>query len=177
MQIGERTVGNIISLEMCEQHISMSNALTSVFISTLGLSGTYLAKTDDEKRIIVWLLEKDQRAIGSGSVGFDICEMPWNTTNFNEMKCFLLNVIEGAKKRIGWKFLGYQPNEKLLFPCLDQFYKLISDADMSMLNQVAAQEWLNDTMEVPNDPVLCGYPRCKKHPVFLTVYGCHLCNN
>ena len=71
------------------------------FKHALGLSGTYLAKNDDEKRIIVWLLEKDQRAIGSGLVGFDICEMPWNVTNFNEMKCFLLNVIEGQKRELG----------------------------------------------------------------------------
>ena len=176
-KIGGRTVGNIISLKTCEQHISMSNGLTDVFISTLGLSGTYLAKTDDEKRIIIWLLEKDQSAIGGGSVCFDICDMPWNIANFKEMKCFLLNVIEGAKKRVGWEFLGYQPNEKLLFPCLNQFYKLITNTDTSMLNQVAAQEWLNDTMEIPNDPVVCGYPRCKKHPIFLTVFGCYLCNN
>ena len=170
-------MGNFISFEICGQHFSMSNGLTSVFISTLGLSGTYLAKTDDEKRIVIWLLEKDQSAIGSGSVGFDICEMPWNVTNFNEMKYFLLNVIEGAKKRIGWESLDYQPNEKLLFPCLDQFYELISNVDISMLNQAVAEEWLNDATEIPSDPIVCGYPRCQKHPMFLTVFGCYLCNN
>jgi len=42
----------------------MSNGLTSVFISTLELSGTHLAKADNEKRMIVWLLERDQGAIG-----------------------------------------------------------------------------------------------------------------
>lgn len=170
-------MGNIISLKMCGQHISMSNGLTSVFINTLGLSGTHLARTDDEKRMIIWLLEKDQSAVGLGSVGFDVCEMPWNHTNFNEMKCFLLNVIEGAKKKIGWDFLGYQPNEELLFPCLDQFYRLISIVDTSMLNPTVAQEWLDVAMEVPNDSVVCGYPHCQKHPVFLTVFGCQLCND
>lgn len=138
--LGE-SMGNIVSFDKCGQNISMSNGLTSVFISSLGLSGTHLAKTDDEKQIIIWLLEKDQSAVGIGSVGFDVCDMPWNNANFDNIKCFLLNVIEGAKKKIGWEFLDYKPSEELLFPCLDQFY--------------------------------C----CKKHSVFLTVFGCHLCND
>jgi len=108
-------VGNIISLEICGQRISMSNGLTSVFISTLGLSGTYFAKTDNEKRMIVWLLERDQSAIGCGAVGFDICDMPWDGADSYETKQFLLNVIDGVKKKIGWDFLDYQPNEELIF--------------------------------------------------------------
>ncbi len=170
-------MGNTISLEIFGQSISMSNGLTSVFISTLGLSGTNLAKNDDEKHMIIWLLEKDQSAIGSGTAGFDVCDMPWNDENFDEIKCFLLNAVEGAKKKTGWEFLDYQPNEELLFPCLDEFYKLISRVDKSMINQKAALEWLNDAAEVPDDPVMCGCPCCQKHPVFLTVFGCHLCND
>lgn len=170
-------MGNIVSLAKCGQNISMSNGLTSVFISTLGLSGTHLAKTDDEKQIIIWLLEKDQSAVGNGSVGFDVCDMPWNNENFDNIKCFLLNVIEGAKKKIGWEFLDYQPDEELLFHCLDQFYNMISNVNTGMINQTSAQECLNAAKEVPNDPVVCGYPCCKKHSVFLTVFGCHLCND
>ena len=170
-------MGNIISLDICGQHISMSNGLTSVFISTLGLSGTRLAKTDDEKRMIIWLLEKDQSAIGSGTVGFDICEMPWNPVSFYATKCFLLNVIEGAKRKIGWEFLDYRTNEELLFPCFDQFYHLISNVDTNMLNPTTTLNWLKDCMETPKDPVMCGYPCCQKHPVFLTIFGCYLCNN
>lgn len=63
-------MGNIISLNdktPKSDWISMSNGLTSVFISVLGLSGSRLAQTDDEKRLIVWLLEKDQSAVGIGT--------------------------------------------------------------------------------------------------------------
>lgn len=170
-------MGNIISLDTIGERISMSNGLTSVFIDVLGLSGTHLAKTAAEKRMIVWLLEKDQSAVGGGAVGFDVSEMPWADTDFDDMKRFMLDVIEGARRKDGWGFLDYQPNEDLLFPCLDQFYKLISDMDLSMFNQEAARKWLHDTMDVPDDPIVCGYPRCPKHPVLLTVFGCHLCNN
>lgn len=170
-------MGNIISLDTIGERISMSNGLTSVFIDVLGLSGTHLAKTAAEKRMIVWFLEKDQSAVGWGAVGFDVSEMPWADTDFDDMKRFMLDVIEGARRKDGWGFLDYQPNEDLLFPCLDQFYKLISDMDLSMFNQEAARKWLHDTMDVPDDPIVCGYPRCPKHPVLLTVFGCHLCNN
>ena len=170
-------MANIISLDSINERISMSNGLTSVFIDVLGLSGTHLAKTDAEKRMIVWLLEKDQSAVGGGAVGCDISEMPWDDTAFDDIKRFLLDVIEGARQRDRWNFLDYQPDEALLFPCLDKFYKLIAAMDTSMLNQEAIQNWLRDTMEVPNDPNICGYPCCQKHPVFLSVFGCHLCNN
>lgn len=130
-------MGNIISLDTIGERISMSNGLTSVFIDVLGLSGTHLAKTAAEKRMIVWLLEKDQSAVGGGAVGFDVSEMPWVDTDFDDMKRFVLDVIE----------------------------------------EEAARKWLHDTMDVPDDPIVCGYPRCPKHPVLLTVFGCHLCNN
>lgn len=170
-------MGNIISLDICKQHFSMSNGLTDVFISVLGLSGTRLAQNEIEKRMIVWLLEKDQSVVGCGTVGFDICEMPWEKASFGELKCFLLNVIEEAKKKRGWEFLDYQPNEGLLFPCLDQFYRLISITDVRMIDQAAVQGWLDDTMEEPNNPISCGYPQCQKHPVLLTEFGCYICNN
>lgn len=54
-------MGNVISFDdntSPSEFISMSNGLTSVFISTLGLSGSILAKTEKEKQIIIWLLKK-----------------------------------------------------------------------------------------------------------------------
>ena len=169
-------MGNIISLDAAGRHFAMSNGLTSVLIDVLGLSGTRLAKTDTEKRMIVWLLEKDQSAAGGGTVGFDICEMPWNDRGFDDMKRFWLCVIEAAKRRTGWELLDYPPNEALLFPCLDRFHELISKAEPDIIDHGAVESWLCDTREDPDDPILCGYPQCPKHHVFLTVFGCHLCN-
>jgi len=170
-------MGNIISLNALGQHLSMSNGLTTVFLSTLGLSGTYFAKSEDDKRIIIWLLEKDQSAVGCGTVGFDICEMPWDLADFDRSKQFLLAAVDGAKQKIGWERLDYRPNEELLFPCLDQFCYMISQMTPDMLDQAAIKAWLDESMETPDDPILCGYPCCPKHQVFLTVFGCHLCND
>ena len=37
--------------------MSMSNGCTDVFLTTIGLSGSRLAVTDGEKRLILWLLD------------------------------------------------------------------------------------------------------------------------
>ena len=66
--------------------MSMSNGCTDVFLTTIGLSGSRLAVTDGEKRLILWLLERDQWVWGRGIVGFNLAEMPgiskiWNHRN------------------------------------------------------------------------------------------------
>ena len=84
-------MSNIISFN--SDTISMSNGLTDVFISVLVLSGSRLAETVDEKRLIVWFAEKDQSRVGMGTVGFDIREMPWNIERFEESRLFMLNTV------------------------------------------------------------------------------------
>lgn len=170
-------MANIIWLGAAEnsQCIQMSNGLTDVFINVLVLSGSLSAHTADEKRLIVWLAEKDQSKAGMGTVGFDICDMPWNKDTFAENKHFLLNVIEAAKSKTSWKLLDYKPNEKLLFPCLDRFSELISAMDCVNINPAALKEWL--AAADSNDPALSGFPKCPKHGALLSCFGCQICNN
>ena len=96
--------------------LQMSNGLTDVFLNVLILSGSALAKTVSEKRLIVWLAEKDQSRVGAGTVDFDLWEMPWDLNTFEEDRAFLLRVALGAKERLGWEKLNYRPNEDILFP-------------------------------------------------------------
>lgn len=157
------------------QDLSMSNGLTNVFINVLVLSGSRLAKTVDEKRLIVWLAEKDQSKVGMGTVGFDIEEMPLNYDNFNKNKTFILEVIQAAKNKLGWETLEYHPNEKMLFPALEKFSKMISHLEAKYILPNALGEWL--TAADSDDPVVCGFPKCEKHGVYLSCFGCQVCNN
>lgn len=171
-------MGNIIRLNEktpVDELISMSNGLTSAFIDVLALSGSQIAITDDEKRLIVWLSEKDQSVLGIGTVDFDICEMPWNTTTFEDNKDFMLKVIHQAKNRIGWELLDYKPNENYIFPQLDKFAKFIEKISINDIQKDALSEWLANSEE--DDPIFCGFPKCKKHNTLLTFCGCHICNN
>lgn len=155
--------------------LSMSNGLTDVFINVLLLSGSQLAKDENEKRLIVWLAERDQSAVGMGTVGFSVLEMPWNITTFEKDQAFMLKAIEHARNGIGWKQLDYVPSEDLLFPALNQFYFLIAQLKRSDIKPDSLEEWLAEAAE--NDPVRCGFPRCSRHDTLLTTFGCQICNN
>ena len=153
----------------------MSNGLTDVFLNVLILSGTQLATTDDEKRLIVWLAERDQSKRGVGTVGFDLGEMPWNPRNFADSKAFMLNVIRFAEQKTGWDTLDYNPNKEMLFPLLEKFYDMISAFTVNEILPDSLEEWMGAAEE--DDPKLCGFPKCEKHDALLCCFGCQICNN
>ncbi len=166
-------MSNIISLD--SDTISISNGLTAVFIDVLILAGSRLAETDDEKRLIVWLAEKDQSKVGMGTVGFDIREMPWNIERFEESRRFMLKTVELACNKTDWDNLDYIPNEELLFPMLNKFSYMLSKLTAKDVDQNALAGWMADADL--DDPVKNGFPQCEKHSALLSCFGCHLCNN
>ena len=158
-----------------DESLQMSNGLTNVFINVLALSGSELAQTESEKSMIVYLSEKDQGIIGIGCVGFDIVEMPWDKETFKEDKKFIISIINGARNKIGWERLNYTPNEGHILRCLDTFENLINRMTADNICESSLNNWLSEADE--NDPVYCGFPKCKKHNAFLTCFGCQICNN
>ena len=169
-------MANIIGInrQSCGREcLQMSNGLTDVFVNVLVLSGSALAKTVSEKRLIVWLAEKDQSRVGAGTVDFDLWEMPWDSNTFEEDRAFLLRVVSGAKERLGWEKLDYRPDEEMLYPCLDRFSQLTSG--FYQFQPGALEEWLAESDA--SDPVMSGFPRCPKHQTLLSVFGCHISNN
>ena len=72
-------MGNSILLDgnNPKESFSMSNRGTDAFLNVLLISGSPLAKTINQKQLLVWLAEKDQ-VISRGNSGFDITDMPWN---------------------------------------------------------------------------------------------------
>lgn len=162
----DSVMGNFVKFG--DEFIKMSNGLTGVFIDVLTLAGSQLAQTDDEKHLIVWLAEKDQNIIGMGTVSFDIRELPWKAEYFDNNKQFMLKVIEAAKNRTDWNKLGYQPNEEQIFEVLDKFANLISFIKIEDINQSTVQEGSDDYVSY--------FPKCPKHGVLLTCFGCIICN-
>lgn len=100
---------NIISYDNKGIDCSCSNGCMSSLMTLIGLSGSKLARTDFEKNLIIWLVEKDQSHIGIGTAGFDITEMPWMRECFDEQKLFMESVLEGVMNKIGWETLDYEP--------------------------------------------------------------------
>lgn len=154
--------------------VKMSNGGTDVFINVLVLSGSELAEADSEKRMIVYLAERDQ-VIGQGAVGFCITDMPWSRDTFSRDKEFLIKVIHGAKSGLGWEKLEYSPNEEIIAGYLENFESLINRMTVDDIRENALKEWLLQASA--NDPVCNGFPRCPRHNTFLTCYGCQICNS
>lgn len=136
--------------------LSMSSSASTVFFTVIGLSGSRLAKSKKEKEIIIWLLEKDQKYVGRGTIGFDICDMPWEIDTFVEEKDFLLNVIRETKKKIGWETLNYNPNTEIVFTYIDIFYHMIDEFNPKYINQTNYKEWLDAAEK--SDPLNQDFP-------------------
>ncbi len=169
-------MGNIICFNKdtpVDDWICMSNTATDVFINVLSLSGSVLAETVEEKQLIVWLSEKDQKFVGIGTVGFDVVEMPWKKETFSNDKIFLLNVIKSAENKLGWEKLDYIP--EFILPNLQKFREHIEKMTEDDIDNNAINEWLNAAKS--DDPINCGFPRCKKHNTLLTFLGCQICNS
>lgn len=131
-------MSNIISFDgkvvPNDDSLKMSNGGTDVFINVLALSGAAIATTESEKRLMVYLSEKDQ-IVGRGCVGFDIVEMPWVKETFEEDKKFIIEVINEARNRIGWEKLDYNPNEEFVSYYLDMFENLINRMTVSDIRE------------------------------------------
>lgn len=176
--LGGKAVGNIISIHPDspkDKWLKMSNGLTSVVISLIGLSGSRLAKREDEKLHIIWILEKDQSACGIGTVSFELSEMPWDQRYLNRQRLFMLAVLDGIDQQLGWETLNYEPNQELIRNCTSQFREMLEKLTEHDIDETAGAEWRKAATE--DDPIHNGFPKCPKHDVYLTVFGCHICND
>ena len=159
--------------ESLKDALSLSNITTAKFINVLCLSGGRLAKTESQKRMMVFLAEKNQSLCGIGTVGFNIVNMPWDRESFDEDKAFILDVIRGAKDKLGWETLDFQPNEEIVFEALDVFEKLIHRMNKDEIRDDRLKDWLSEAKK--NDPVHCGFPKCRIHDTYLSLFGCQVC--
>ncbi|MBI5931884.1 MAG: hypothetical protein HY862_21420 [Chloroflexi bacterium] len=157
-----------------EEHLKMSNGLTSVFIAVLVLSGSTLAQTKNEKELVIWLASRDQGVYGIGTVGFYISDMPWTQMGFADEKNFLLRAIEGARAKQRWDILDYSPNEEFVTFALDRFENLISLFDEQYIDEAKFHEWQDYLKRYATSD---DFIMCEKHGVYLHPVGCVICHD
>lgn len=142
-----------------EEWLSMSNGGMAVFLSVIVLSGSRLAIEKKEKEMIQWFSERDDTVRGRGCNGFDICDMPWEKETFEKEREFLIKVIDGAKEKLGWNTLDYQPNEEFIFRYLEEFKTLVLKFNNEDIIENGYSLWLehNKILQfyLPKD-----YPNC-----------------
>ncbi len=172
-------MGNWICFDdTLEPSFKMSNGLTDVFIDYMLLAGSELAEAESEKRLTAFLSEKQQSFCGIGTVGFHIVEMPWDSASFDSDKAFMLRAIARARELTTeesvWDMLRYRPNAENIEYALDGFKGLIEHMTAADVSEDNLREWLSD--REPDDPVLNGFPKCPKHGLIMSFFGCKFCS-
>lgn len=150
------------------ESIKMSNGLTSVFIDVLSLASSALSKSDRQRELAAWFASRDQSIFGSGVVGFDISELPWQTATFNADQDFILRSIDATAEKTGWERLDYEPREDWVSSCLNKFRLMVQAFVFEDARNLESAAWLG------------GYPSsvtlCPIHQVYKYELGCVLCN-
>ena len=151
-----------------EDQLNISNGSMSVLISSLALSGSFLAKDEAEIEFMTWIVSRDQVILGMGTVGFDLQDMPWSKkeATFSKQKSFLLNVIQRVKSGVDLNLLKYEP--KFLQQNVEDFERMISSFLYSHINLENSVVWMP-----PKEKQL----KCEEHGVFLHEHGCVVCND
>ncbi len=165
-------MGNHITNECVDpsESLKMSNGLTSVVISLLVLSGSALAQSECEKRLIVWFASRDQALSGGGTMSFDLNEIPWTVEQFEAEKHFLLAVIRRAQSMQDWGRLCYEPRKDWALASLEKLAQMISHFPMTCISQEIAldqQAWWRPE----------AYVLCPKHGALQHALGCVVCND
>ena len=152
-----------------------SNGCLDVLLTVIGLSGSKIARSDCERNMIIWLMEKDQSMVGLGTVLFDIIEMPWKKQCFERQKLFMLQVLAGVKEKTGWETLDYDPNEEIIFDRINSLQDMFYSIQVNDINEELTDQWLEDAeiCKLIGD----GYPKCKKHGIYMSIWGCLACND
>jgi hypothetical protein len=153
--------------EWQEKSLAMSNSLTAILIEILSLGISHLAKTDAEIDFAIWLASHDP-ILGGGNASFDISELPWSVENFAAEKKFLLRVIDSAKAKNYWNLLDYEPPEETAFYLLEKFAALVKDFTKEFIGK--HPDW-STSVKMPMH-----HEKCSIHGVYLSEYGCVICN-
>lgn len=142
------------------EELAMSNAGMAVFLSVIVLSGSRLAIEKKEKELVQWFSERDDTVRGRGCNGFDMSEIPWEKDTFEKEREFLLRVANGAKVRLGWEVLNYQPKEEFVFGYLEKFTTLLHTFKKEYIDENVYQMWLEEEHKVLQFYIPKDYPDC-----------------
>lgn len=150
-----------------DRWVRMSNGLTSVVLSVLVLSGSDLAQTPWQRRLVAWLAGHDQFLHGIGTVGFGLEEIAWTRAEFPAQQAFLREVAAMAATGHRWQALGYAPRREVVLYELALFDALVRDLPITAADEPTDRWWPD------SDPT----QRCPVHLVLLHSEGCLLCND
>jgi EvpB/VC_A0108, tail sheath N-terminal domain len=132
-------------------------------ISAMLLTGSPLAKTPWEQKLMAWLAEQDMHTLGP--MGFDLDEIAWRQSSFSEQKAFLLRVIDDALARDDWSPLTWKLSS--MRDWLQSLRQLVEAYRHEFVEDDArAWPWSFDEQT---------FELCPEHGVHRHVFACPVC--
>ena len=126
-------MSNIIRLngsESKENHLSMSNQGTDIFLELIILSTAGTDKTVSQKELIDYLMERREvNRIAPGTASFDVVEMPWNKETLQEDVKYMMRTVANAGEPVVYGQLDYRPDMRIITPWLRLFAQMIYKLD------------------------------------------------
>ena len=173
-------MGNWIVLKYgmnCNADFKLSNGGLDWSIDCLVVSGSELATTDSEKRMIVFLSERNTSTLGLGVAGFELPAMPWKAETFEADRAFLIRTAEHAKevmqKPETQQMLQYSVEPERVNEQMDEFIALFRCMTADLIVPEAESNWFK--WHKPDDPTVNSFPKCRRHGVLYGCDGCKIC--
>lgn len=153
--------------------LPLSNGAMSAMVHVLVIEGALLATTEREKDLMTWLASLNQSVVGSGTVGFDLADIPWSKEGFTVEKGFLIRVIDAAKSREHWNELDPQPTTAMLREHLTRLKHMLSPLQPTEITAASLMEWASLRPKA--------FEKCPEHGVYMMSWGeepvCILCTD
>ena len=118
-------MGNAIINMATKEMVYFANWLTKPLYCGILSEGSLLAKSNWEKRLMVYFAEKNQKLVGLGIVGINLSELEWNKSTFNEQKAFLKDIVNSSMKNKSYNKYHFKLDDKLAHQKLNEIFKLI----------------------------------------------------
>jgi len=168
-------MGNSIVNSSTKQIVAFSNSVTDALYSGILIEGSFLAKTNWQKRLLTFIAEKNQNVIGLGIVGIDLVKLEWNKTDFIEQKEILRTVVNLSRVKKSYNQFIYQLKEEIANRKLIEIEKLIDELSIDQITE--------DNFKFYTEPPQTQFKKCDIHKVYmnhLTVerkHQCLICSN
>jgi len=161
-------MGNVYTnRKIDDENLQMSNGLTAVFIDTFCLAGCDEASKPLQKDILIWFAQNSLQ--GMGCEGFDISQIIWDKTCFEDQKTFILQVIDRVFEKTNWDLLDYSPREDWLFGAMNIFKSMIQKFTAQHIDEDCQIKIYDFTNKVKK------YEVCKRHKIYMHTEGCVIC--
>ena len=157
-----------------KEMVNFANWLTKPLYCGILIEGSLLAQSNWEKRLMVYLAEKNQKLVGLGVVGINLTELEWKKSTFTEQKDFLKEIVNSSMKNKSYNKYHFRLDDKLAKQKLSEILNLIEKLKLEDISDSKFRYFF----EPPNviDKI------CSKHKTYLnyfdvpTVDKCLICS-